>query len=297
MIALRHRLEYALLLTLRSVVRATPFSCQKRLGDLMKWLVKKLDKRRFRQVRENLELAFPNLEAAERDALREQIYRHFSRVIAEWLYMFAHHRRPPGSKPVELVNTEHLQTVLDLGKGAIFVSAHFGNWELIPYILKDRLPTPLIAIARPMNNPLVEKLVSKFRKFMGSQIIYKKGALRKILRHIDDNRLIYLLIDQNAVPREAVFVNFFSQKVSAISSAAQIHLKKGAPLLPLFLRYEPQRIVLEFLPPILPPQEGRTAESLTQEMTRAIEEQIRKHPDQWFWFHNRWKTRPSGAAT
>jgi len=199
-ITLHHRIEYALLLTLKTAVRAAPFRFQKRLAGLLNCLVKRIDKRHYRQVTENLRLAFPELEETQRNNLREQIYRHFSFIVTEWLYMFAHHRRPPGSIPIELANPHHLQTVLDLGRGGILVSAHFGNWELIPYVLKDILPSPLIAVARPMNNPLIENIVSRFRKFMGSQIIYKKGALRKILRHLDDNRLIYLLADQNAVP-------------------------------------------------------------------------------------------------
>lgn len=293
---LRHHLEYALLLFLKGLVRLTPYSCHKYFAKTLKWAVKRFDKRHFRQVAQNLLLAFPSMNEVERNNLRERIYTHFSTVITEWLYLFTHRRRPPDALPVTLINPEYLQSILDSDSGAIFISAHFGNWELIPFILKDLLPSPLIAIARPMNNPLIERIVSQFRHFMGSQIIYKHGALRKIISHLKEKRMIYLLIDQNAVPREAVFVDFFSHKASAISSAAQIHLKKRAPLLPLFLHYEKDQIVLEFLPPILPDQSKRTVESLTQELLKSIELQIRKNPEQWFWFHNRWKTRTNGVS-
>ncbi len=297
MITLRHYIEYALLLTIKGVVRLTPIRSQTHLANTLNWIFKRFDRRHYQQVADNLALAFPDKSADERDALREEIYRHFSSIVTEWIYLFTRHRRPPGALPITIVNSKHLQTVLNSENGAILVSAHFGNWELIPYILKDLLPSPLIAIARPMNNPLIEQVVSQFRDFMGSQIIYKHGALRKIINHLKNKRLIYLLIDQNAVPREAVFVDFFSQKISAIASAAQIHLKKGAPLLPLFLHYERDRIILEFLQPIFATHDNKTVESLTQDLTKTIEEQIRKNPEQWLWFHNRWKTRPSGALT
>ena len=83
---------------------------------------------------------------------------------------------------------------------------------------------------------------------------------------------------------------------AALASVAQIHQKKAAPLLPLFLHYETERIVLEFLPPVLASGPERTVQTLTQELTGLIEQQIRKHPEQWFWFHNRWKNRTIGAS-
>jgi KDO2-lipid IV(A) lauroyltransferase len=294
---LRHRLEYALLLSVKTAIRFIPFFLYRRFSKLLKALVIRFDQRHFLQVERNLVLAFPDMENSRRNGLREKIYTHFSSLFSEWIYLFVHHRRPRNALPISIKNPEHLQTLLNLNRGGILVSAHFGNWELIPYILKDLLPTPLIAIARPMNNPLVEALVQKFRRFMGSQIIYKHGALRKIITNLKDNRLIYLLIDQNAVPREAVFVDFFSQKISAIASAAQLHIKRKAPILPLFLHYEADRIVLEFQAPIIDAGADQTVASLTQQLTASIEEQIRLYPDQWFWFHNRWKTRPSGATT
>lgn len=296
MITLRHRIEYALLLFLKFLVRITPYGGLDLFTASLRWLAKKLDKRRHRLVNDNLSLAFPELEKAQRQSLLDRIYRHYSKIMTEWLYMFSHRCRPAKALPVSLVHAEHLQTVLELNQGAILVSAHFGNWELIPFVLKELLPSPLIAIARPMNNPLVERLVSRFRAFMGSQIIYKKGALRKIIGLLNERRFIYLLADQNAVPREAVQVDFFSRKTTALASVAQIHQKKAAPLLPLFLHYETERIVLEFLPPVLASGPERTVQTLTQELTGLIEQQIRKHPEQWFWFHNRWKNRTIGAS-
>lgn len=292
---LNHRLEYALLLSVKTIIRFIPFFLYRRFSSLIKRLAVRFDKRHFQQVEQNLILAFPDMKEAQRSQMREGIYTHYADLFSELIYLFAHRRRPRSALPITVRHPEHLQTVLNHKKGGILISAHFGNWELIPYILKDMLPKPLISIARPMNNPLVEQLVQKFRRFMGSQIVYKKGALRKIISHLQENRLIYLLIDQNAVPREAVFVDFFSQKISAISSAAQLHIKKKAPLLPAFLHYEPDQIILEFHPPVMDASADHTVESLTQVLTTEIENQIRQHPEQWFWFHNRWKTRHPGA--
>ena len=174
-------------------------------------------------------------------------------------------------------------------------SAHFGNWELIPYILDRRLDNKVYSIAREMDNPLVEGVVKRFREYMGSNIIYKRGAMRAILKLLADNNIIFLLTDQNTVPREGAFVDFFSQKVSAVTSVSQLHLKKGVPVVPIFLHYRENCIVMDLFPEVQFSKSdnfGHDVQRLTQQCTSMIEAQIRKHPEQWFWFHNRWKTRP-----
>jgi KDO2-lipid IV(A) lauroyltransferase len=146
-----------------------------------------------------------------------------------------------------------------------------------------------------MDNPLVERKVKRFREYMGSTIIHKKSAIRTMLKRLEQNQVVYLLIDQNTIRREGVFVDFFGQPASAVPSVSQLHLKKNKPVVPLFLHYEEEKIVLDFLEEIHFKGSGeleKDIQQLTQQCTAVIEENIRKHPEQWFWFHNRWKTKP-----
>lgn len=135
---------------------------------------------------------------------------------------------------------------------------------------------------------------------MGSRIIYKQGSLRTILKRLSSNEIVYLLIDQNTVPREGVFVDFFAKKATTITTVSQLYLKKNIPVVPVFLHYQGQEIVLDILPEIaypVPGQDPAALTELTQQLTWLIEAQIKKFPEQWFWFHNRWKTKPQGEAS
>ena len=152
-------------------------------------------------------------------------------------------------------------------------------------------------MAREMNNPLVEKKVKQFRKYMGSELIYKRNSIRTILKRLEKNGIVYLLIDHNTITREGVFVNFFGKPASTVPSVSQLHLKRAIPIIPIFIHYEKDKIVLELLEEInaTGTSTGNQKEDilqLTQRCTSLIEEKIRQYPEQWFWFHNRWKTRP-----
>ena len=129
---------------------------------------------------------------------------------------------------------------------------------------------------------------------MGSTVIYKNNAARAMLKMLDDNGIIYLLIDHKTIDREAVFVDFFGQRVGAVPTVSQLYLKKDIPVIPLFLHYEEDRIVLELLDELRFARTGdhnTDVRNLTQFCMNIIEENIRKNPEQWFWFHDRWKNR------
>jgi KDO2-lipid IV(A) lauroyltransferase len=107
-----------------------------------------------------------------------------------------------------------------------------------------------------------------------------------------------MIIDQNTIPQEGVVVDFFSHPVTAIPSVSQLHLKKDIPICPVFLHYEPDRIVCEILDEVVFERTGdfeADVQRLTQDCHAIIEDQIRLYPEQWFWFHNRWKARPQGG--
>jgi KDO2-lipid IV(A) lauroyltransferase len=291
------RLEHALFAGMISLVRFSPAWALDAERKLLVFFLKKASPRHARLVAANLALAFPADDAARRAGLQARIYDHFGRVFMEILRTFA--RSDPGAvlARTRIRHAEILERALEKGRGVIVFSAHFGNWEWIPLVLRDRLGREIHSIARPMDNPLIENKVRTFREAMGSRVIYKQGSLRTILQRLGGNGIVYLLIDQNTVPREGVFVDFFASKAATVTTVAQLVLKKHIPAVPVFLHYEGETIVVDVLPEVDFTARGTDTAAvtgLTQELTRLIEEQVRRFPEQWFWFHDRWKTRPQG---
>lgn len=294
-ITFKHRVEYIFFLAFIYVVKASPLFMAQVNKKILAFLGRQISKRYRGVVEKNLQIAFPHHSGAENSQLEDAVYKHFASIFVEIVYMFV--KKNPGRilKKIEVRNLGALEKALEKKKGVILFSGHFGNWELVPFILSRQLHTTIISIAREMNNPLVEKLVKRFRERMGSTVIYKKNSLRTILKMLEQNRVVYLLIDQNTIGREAVFVDFFGRQVGAVPSVSQLYLKKNIPVIPLFLHYESDKIVLELLEEIDFKGAGNPEsdiKQLTQECAGIIEENVKKYPEQWFWFHNRWKTRP-----
>lgn len=300
----KHRFEYVIFVCFVTLIKISPLFMLKFNRKLLRFIFGTFSKRHPGIVAKNLKLAYPDYSEAERIRLTEKIYRHFSTVLVEDIFIFVKRKPEKILRPVHVENLEYLEHALEKKRGAILFSAHFGNWELVPYILSRQLGVTLNSIARKMDNPLIEKKVLAFREFMGSSVIDKRNALRTMLKRLEKNGIVYLLIDQNTIEREAVFVEFFGETVAAVPSVSKLHLKKDIPVIPLFLHYEKERIVLELQPEISATEvckesnnngETQCIHALTQCCTTIIEKKIRQHPEQWLWFHNRWKTKPKGG--
>lgn len=296
-IKFKHRVEYTLFAVIVLLIKISPLFLIKLNQKLVQYLLIKLSNRHSGIVARNLKIAFPHYTTGEITALTRAISRHFSSVFVEIITIFVKKQPEKILKKVEILHPEVLEQALDKKKGVILFSGHFGNWELIPLILSRQLNQKVNSVAREMNNPLVEKKVKQFRKYMGSELIYKRNSMRTILKRLEKNGIIYLLIDHNTIAREGVFVNFFGKPASTVPSVSQLHLKRAIPIIPIFIHYEEDKIVLELLEEIdaTGTSTGNQKEDilqLTRRCTSLIEEKIRQYPEQWFWFHNRWKTRP-----
>lgn len=295
----KRHLEYALFSGLISLIKYSPLRVLSLEKKVLVFFLKKGSRRHSRLISQNLAMAFPATAPAALAGLKKNIYDHFGGIFMEIARTFA--RRDPQAilSRTRVNNLQVIVRALQKNRGLIIFSAHFGNWEWIPLILHTRLGKDIHSIARPMDNALIEKKVKEFREAMGSQVIYKRGSLRTILKRLSANEIVFLLIDQNTVPREGVFVDFFAKKATAITTVSQLYLKKNIPVVPVFLHYEGQEIILDVLPEIDYPaadQNPAALTELTQQLTWLIEAQIKKFPEQWFWFHDRWKTKPQGET-
>ena len=189
---------------------------------------------------------------------------------------------------------EHIDQALAQGKGAIILTAHFGNWELLGASILANGYT-IRGITRQLRSKRLDAIVSTYREKVGWQGIDRDRSVREVLRCLRQNELIAILADVDTRTR-GVFVDFFGRPAYTPYSPVALALKTGAAILPTFIIRQPDdshRAVVEAPLPLQ--QSGDREQDLlvnTQRFTKVIESYIRRYPEQWIWMHERWKTKP-----
>lgn len=184
-------------------------------------------------------------------------------------------------------------------KGAILVTGHYGNWELIGFAL-TALGFPLVAVMRPLDNAYLNQHVMGVRSRRGLQLLYKKGASQSAGEILSSGGTLGFIADQNA-GHKGQFVDFFGRKASTYKSIALLAIEHQVPIIVGYARRLSDRFEYEVgCNRIIRPQEwaGQPNEMawITQEYTRAIEDFVREAPEQYLWMHRRWKSRPKDEA-
>ncbi len=242
----------------------------------------------------NLKTAFPDKDMAEVKALAGKVYRHMAQVGAEFFDIPRLTRDNIGDI-VEVEGQEHCRESLAQGKGLLLFSAHLGNWEL-GAIAFSLFFMPNLIIYRPLDNAFLNALVHHVRSATGNRPVPKERAMMQMMRTLKKNGTVGMLIDQNVAREEGVFVDFFGRQACTTDGLAQLALRTGAPVHPLFiLRQASGRHRLVMGEEVKTVNTGAWESDVlvnTQNFTAVIEEMVRRHPEQWLWVHNRWKTKP-----
>ena len=263
----------------------------RRLGDLL-WIA--LPRRRAVTL-ENLARAFGRERPPDEiRRLGRRSFEHLGMTVVEGCVFFF---RPPSVllSRVDLGAPDHVKAAAARGKGILGLTAHYGNWELLA-ASHELSVFPLSVVVRPLDNPLMDRVVERFRQRSGVELIGKRRALPEILDALRRGRIVGILLDQNASRAEGVFAPFFGIPASTSKAMALIALRTRAPVVPIFIRrVESGRHRVEAGPAITPPADGDVA-GYTAAFNHAIEAAIRQAPEQWFWMHNRWKTRPESET-
>lgn len=245
----------------------------------------------------NLELAFPEMSAAERRAtLRRSMIG-----LGRQLGFFSHFPRMSREELRDLVEYDGIEILHEAqarGRGIIFLTAHLGAWELLSFA-HSALYGPLSFMVRRLDNPRVEGFVDRVRTRFGNRSIDKKMAARTALKLLREGGTLGILADLNTQPHEGVFVPFFGRPACTTSGIAVLALRTDAAVIPVVAPWheERKRYVFHGSPAVELVRTGdheRDVEINTARFTAAIEEQIRRFPEQWLWIHKRWKTRPHG---
>jgi KDO2-lipid IV(A) lauroyltransferase len=290
----RFAVEAAAFRVLMVAARALPRGALLGLGALGGALGYALDARHRRIAVENLRRAFGDgMDETRARRLTLDCWRHFGRITLDTL---AFPRLGPDS--VERLATveglDHLRAAHERGRGVLVFTGHYGHWELAG-LVQGHLGFPLSVVARPLDNPRLERLLVRLRGGSGNRVIHKRHAVREIMKTLRDGRSVAIVIDQDA-RRDGVFVPFFGRLASTTPTLALLALRTGAPVIPCSCTPEPDgkyRIVYE--PPVEPPSTGDRDEDvlrLTARCTAIIEGWVRRRPELWLWMHRRWKTRP-----
>ena len=233
---------------------------------------------------------------AEAKRLNRRVITHFAQMLFE----------VPHIMRLSLINLskyavfdheENLLNALERGKGIFLLTGHFGNWELLSAVLPLRFNDAVIAgVARPIDFKPLDRLVRELRSRFGLEIIMKQGGMRTVLAAIKQNKVVGILLDQNVDWYNGVFVKFLGRWACTNKALALMALKTDAAVVPAFsVRQKDGRYRIIFEKEIELIRTGdktKDVEENTATFTNIIEKYIRAHPDHWFWFHRRWKTRP-----
>lgn len=282
-----------LLIVLHQVAKRLPLPVVRRLGEMVGRLAYRLAPRCRKVAEENLRHAYGEaLSPHQRQQWVRQVFIHFAKSMMEFLLGDA---LKPDDLPqmITVRGVEHLHRCLQEGKGVLLITAHYGNWELAARYVTQCLGYKLNVVARDADDPITTLWINRLREGGGYQVIPRGRAARAVLQALKRNELVALLPDQNAGD---VFVPFFGRLAGTVAGPALLALRSGAPLLAAFCTRQPDdTFVLEIHPPYYPQPSGDQPGDIVQIMaylTSVIEQQIRRHPTQWLWLHNRWKTRP-----
>ena len=292
----RYALEHGAFLAFWGLVRALPHRHARGAGAALGGLAHRLDARHRRVALANVAAAFPDLAEDARRRLVHDCFRHFGGMLFDRLSMTRFDAEGI-CRRVSLDGWEHLLRAERQGRGLLLLTAHLGSWEM----LGDPVSIyrgPSYAIARPADNPHLDRQTRRLRERFGVVTINRRGAARRALRALKNGERVWILADQRVHPHEGVELPFLGRPATTSTMAARLALRCGAPAVPIFCYPEPRgRFRIEVRPAIPPEGSGTgAAAALTARYVAATEAEIRRHPEMWLWMHDRWRHRRRGGG-
>ena len=257
-------------------------------GRLAFWLAATERERACEQLQRSLNISDNRCATA----IAKRCFENLGKNVVEFL-RFPRMDAKALRQAVTFEGASHIEAALARGKGAIILTGHFGNWELLAASISAQV-APLMPIVRELRSARLNALVSSYRAQAGYATIDRDTGLRSALRCLKRNQLLGIVADVDTKVN-GVFVDFFGKPAYTPYSPVAIALKTGAAILPSFIIRQPDgthRAIIE--PPLALERAAVNEEELvinTQKFTKIIEGYIRRYPEQWIWMHERWKTR------
>jgi len=287
-------LAYRLLYAAVWCASLAPLRLARLWGRLLGLAWYRLDRRHRRIVLDNLRASFPGQDPSWIERTARGVFLHLGQVVSEIPYLLRWPLKRIESQ-VRLRGVEHFRRAQAKGRGVLLLTGHLGNWEWAS-LAATGVVAPAAVVARPIDWPPADRLVNRWRSKTGHKVVPKTASARRILRLLRQGHAIGVLLDQNVDWYDGQWVEFFGRQACTNKGLALLARATGAPVLPFYCFRAPDgRFEVCFGPEVELVKTGDKTKDVwqnTQNYTRALEEIIRQHPEQWFWLHQRWKTRP-----
>ncbi|MFZ0821303.1 MAG: lysophospholipid acyltransferase family protein [Candidatus Acidiferrales bacterium] len=295
--AARQWVEYAALWALLKGCGVLPRGAARRFGAGAAALLFALRPGLRRVAEMNLKIAFPEWDESK----RRQVIRGMVRQLGWMAGEFSQFPKYSAEKIRDIVQIEGLENFLAAerrGKGVLFLTGHIGAWEMAPFA-QARYGHPLYFLARAVENPRVDTLVNSYRTMCGNRAIEKNRSARDVLRALGEGGTVGILADQNTLPEEGTFVDFFGLAACTTTGIARMALHTDAAVVPGYILWDAEmgkyRLRLEPAVELVRSVDSESdVRGNTARFTKVIERVVRENPEQWVWVHKRWKTRPAG---
>jgi Kdo2-lipid IVA lauroyltransferase/acyltransferase len=294
---MRRKLEYAAAWPFIKILGILPRPLARAFAIALSQLVYLLHFR-LRQVgMRNLAMVFPEKSLRERKRILRGEFTSLGRQLAE-LCQFPRYTAENVDDVVVYDGLENYECAYARGKGVLFLTAHFGAWELSAFAHSLHGHRVNI-VMRPMDNEYLDRLLQRYRTMHGNKVVPKDDFVRGLLAAMKAGETVGILMDTNMTPPQGVFVDFFGIPACTASGLARIALRTDAAVVPGFTIWDAKlgKYRLRFDPALQLIRTGELEADIvanTQMFTSVIEDYVRKYPEQWLWVHRRWKTRPEG---
>jgi len=286
-------IPYYVYLGLEFILMLLPFSIRKAFFTGLASMAYAVDRKHRDVIRRNLEIAYgDSIGDAEAEAIARYCYRN---LLLNFLQVLENRRmtRTKQARLVRFENRDIVERVRREGRPVIFVSGHFGNWELGATSIASQI-MPTVSIHKQLNNPYFDRYLLESRSRLEMHMTEKRGAVKHLAKALKNGEAISLMIDQNINPKESVLVDFFGEKVTQTSAPAFLARKYNAAIIPVFIHTEDEKqYTVRFEEEITVEQTENAEEDIlraTQRQSDAVERIIRAEPKFWFWCHRRWKS-------
>lgn len=288
------RFAAQLIYTFLYLIGALPKGLSERLSNGIGDLWFSIDKRHRNVAMDNLAMAFgPGMDQQTIRSIARENFRQLSRLLFEVGWSLHLKNVKAIQKHVCLEGLDHVNRAFKQGKGVLFLTGHLGSWELLT-LVPALIPYTVHDIYRPLEFKPLEHVIVFFRTRFGMKLIAKKGAIRHILKALSRGEGVGIPLDQSVGANDGVFADFFDRPTCTSKGMGLIALKTRAPVIPVFLVRKGRGYKVIFGPRISYSLTGETDQDVkrvTHAFNQVIEKAVRKYPCQWFWVHNRWKTR------
>lgn len=288
------RFYYFSFVFFRFLVRNLPRQIVNAGLEMLASFIRFFDKKHRRIVQTNLNFALgDSLVKEEKKKIEKNCY-------VNMLFNLADFVRNQGITKEELArkirfkNSRILKKAIQNGQKIILITAHYGNWELIPLALAAFFK-PLTIVGRPLDSKVMNEILQKNREQYNIEMLNKKGAMKGLIKALSQDRMVGLLVDQNTKPEEGILVDFFGKKARHTPTAALLARRFDAAIIPVFITSTDHKtFTLTFYDKIITPKTENADEDIhesVQAQADITEKVIRQKPDEWFWFHKRWKNQ------